>query len=235
MYRILIMYFTNLNIINIIKEINNEIKELSMNSNNFYSKALIKYYKILELFENDKIKFPIFQIDNNYYISENYIKLINMQTNCIIKINNIINKILPNLIQINNIIYNNTKEYNNLDIKIIFQNNEILKIINLKEFNFNDNIFIKLIKSKNFEEDVIKYCGAFNYNQIEYYRYIFKYFLFSINEYNFNLNSINDNIINIIKQNEQLEKENRENRELIDNLTKKIEKIQLILDDYEYI
>lgn len=220
-----------LNILNIIAEIKQDISELTNNPNNIYSKALIKYYQILDLFTDNKIKFELFQINGNYYISETYIKLLTIQHQSIIKINSIINKILPNLFNISNILINNTKDYNNLDIKYIKQKEEIIKIINLKEFHFNDEILIKLINSHEKETDLIKYCGIFNYNLINYYKNIFKYILFSINEYKYE----NIELLTLLKKNKKLEDENIKNKELIIELNKKIEKIQLILDDYEYL
>jgi len=136
----------------------------------------------------------------------------------------------------------NTKEYNKLDYKLIFYNNEIIKVINLKELNFNDDILVKLIQSNNFNEDLLKHCNVFNINQIQYYKDLFEYIDFKIIKYSNNLNhdiqileysnkELNEKIKYLCKENIEynnnlnnqikiLELSNKELNEKIKNLTK---------------
>ena len=210
--------FKILNIPDIIKNANQYINDLKINYNenkinyNFYKYKIYIFNKILELIDidNQKIKFEIIEISNNYYINENYLKIFDLHHLYIENIKTIFIKFLDNLNTVVNHISNNTKEYNKLDYKLVFNNNEIIKVINLKELNFDDNILIELIKSNNFNEDLLKHCNIFNNLQLQYYKDLFEYIDFKIIKYNHNL----------IHEIKILEHSNKELHEKINHLTK---------------
>ena len=231
--------FKILNISTIINTANQNIKDLNLNYSenkinyNFYKYKLYIFNKILELInlDNKKIKFEIIEISDNYYINENYLKIFDLHHLYIENIKTIFFKFLDNLNTIVNYISNNTKEYNKLDYKLIFYNNEIIKVINLKELNFDDNILVKLIQSNNFNEDLLKHCNVFNINQIQYYKDLFEYIDFKIIKYSNNLNhdiqilelsnkELNEKINILSKEIKILELSNKELNEKINNLTK---------------
>lgn len=242
--------FKILNISTIINTANQNIKDLNLNYSenkinyNFYKYKLYIFNKILELInlDNKKIKFEIIEISDNYYINENYLKIFDLHHLYIENIKTIFFKFLDNLNTIVNYISNNTKEYNKLDYKLIFYNNEIIKVINLKELNFDDDILVKLIQSNNFNEDLLKHCNVFNINQIQYYKDLFEYIDFKIIKYSNNLNhdiqileysnkELNEKIKYLCKENIEynnnlnnqikiLELSNKELNEKIKNLTK---------------
>lgn len=249
--------FKILNISTIINTANQNIKDLNLNYSenkinyNFYKYKLYIFNKILELIDidNQKIKFEIIEISDNYYINENYLKIFDLHHLYIENIKTIFFKFLDNLNTIVNYISNNTKEYNKLDYKLIFYNNEIIKVINLKELNFNDDILVKLIQSNNFNEDLLKHCNVFNINQIQYYKDLFEYIDFKIIKYSNNLNhdiqilelsnkELNEKINILSKDNKELNekiknltKENKENKELF---IEKINNLERILSNYTH-
>lgn len=234
-----------LNIPDIIKNANQYIIDLNLNYNenkinyNFYKYKLYIFNKILELINKDtqKIKFEIIEISNNYYINEEFLKIFNLHHLYIENIKIIFNKFLDNINIIVDKISNNTKEYNKLDSKYIYFNNEIIKIINLNEFNFNDNILINLINSNNFNEDILKYCNLFNSLQINYYRELFNYIDFKIIKYQYPFNEINNKINTLTILNENLQKqiinlniENKEYKKNIKLLMDKVNKLENLIN-----
>lgn len=186
----------------------NNIKKINVNLYNF---KLNMYIDFLKLFKDNKIKCKIYNLENEYYISIEFIYLLSLNHPDINDIINILKVIFPNLeLIIDN--YHNNKLYN-YNIKQIICNNEVINIINVRNLYLNDEILFKLIKSKNLLLDIIKYCGVFNDNSHIYYKNIFKHINFEIiscnDKNNKNLinemNNLKQIIFNILEENNEMQ------------------------------
>lgn len=177
---------------NIIQENKKEISDMKKHiifsqSNNIYNYKLNIYLDFLEFFNNNKIKCDFYFLNGEYYITIPFLCNLNINHPNKQDIIMILSNVFPNLENILNNIINNKINY----ITILI-NGVLINIINIKELYLYDTILFKLIKSKSFDIDIIKYCGVFNNDKQEYYKYLFKYIDFKIIIHN----SINNNILN---------------------------------------
>jgi hypothetical protein len=127
--------------------------------NNLYSKLII----------------DIYNINNNYYILKTFIQDLakdDYKWNWLK--NNLFDKGYDTILK--NDIQNKTIKYKNLSNINITINNKSQKLFELNSFidKFELQYLLKLYKSNNFEEDLIKICGTKNKIQQNYYKFIFK-------------------------------------------------------------
>jgi hypothetical protein len=199
----------------------NSIKKMNVDLYNF---KLNMYIDFLKLFKDNKIKCIMYNIDNEYFISVELIHLLSLTHPDKNNIINILKTIFPNLeLILDN--YINNKLYNYI-IKQIIYNNKVINIINVRNLYLNDDILLKLIKSKNLLIDIIKYCGVFNDNSHIYYKNIFKYINFKIIKHN--ENKLIDEINNLKKIIDTLLEEKNEIKIKLDKILSK----NNILSDY---
>ena len=127
--------------------------------NNLYSKLII----------------DIYNINNNYYILKTFIQdLVKDDYKWNWLKNNLFDKGYDTILK--NDIQNKTIKYKNLSNINITINNKSQKLFELNSFidKFELQYLLKLYKSNNFEEDLIKICGTKNEIQQNYYKFIFK-------------------------------------------------------------
>lgn len=131
-----------------------------------------------------KLRFNIYTKNNNYYILESFIKELSKDDykwNWLK--NNLFDRGYDTILKKD--IIDKTIKYKNLpNIKLLF-NNKNQKLFELKSFidEFELEYLIELIKSNNFENDVIKICGTKNKEEQEYYKFIFKNIEFNFINY----------------------------------------------------
>ena len=151
---------------------------------------------------DNKIKFKIYTIKSDYYLSYNYIKKI---INSKFRGGNVS---IPILRFLDNYLFTNdsitiTSNFEQLKSQLKSQlkykkyiqfNNKIIKVFKLN--NLIDkkelNILHKLYKSNNFKEDLIKICGTKNIEEQEYYRFIFKNIQFNFIEYKSDVDKVKE-------------------------------------------
>lgn len=177
---------------NILNKVN-IIPDDNLLSNQFNLKIQCNKFKKYILI--DKLKVEIFQINNNYYVSKNFINLLSYDKSCFMELYRYINKYLfalPNreLLKQNKIFLTDSISinYNGFNIEL-WDINELNQYSNN---NFKLNILYKLFKSNNFEEDLIKICGTKNNEEQDYYRFIFKNIQFNFIEYKSDIDKIKE-------------------------------------------
>jgi hypothetical protein len=207
-------YFNNLKdfIFNI--DPNGNIKRIYKNTEHYKKYILdINNYINANLYK-DKILLNIYIINNEFYISDLYLQsIVNYKFHQIPICTWLYKYLFDNIIQQDDIRLL-TKEYLKLEYKYIQSNNEIIKIINLKNFIHIDelNILYKLSITSDLNSEIINICGLRNKEQQKYYTFIFK--------------NIHFNFINYISDIEQL-KQIYDTQ--INDLTQKIKTMEMLL------
>jgi hypothetical protein len=179
---------------------NENIKRIWRRTDYTYEDYILEINKYIDthLYKN-KILLNIYPINNNYYILENFIKELSKDD---YKWNWLKNNLFDTGYDtiLKKDIMNKTIKYKNLPhIKLLF-NNKNQKLFELKSFidEFELEYLIKLIKSKNLEDDIIKICGTKNKEEQEYYRFIFKNIDFTFINYQSDIDKIKlDTFLNI--------------------------------------
>jgi hypothetical protein len=179
---------------------NENIKRIWRRTDYTYEDYILEINKYIDthLYKN-KILLNIYPINNNYYILENFIKELSKDD---YKWNWLKNNLFDTGYDtiLKKDIMNKTIKYKNLPhIKLLF-NNKNQKLFELKSFidEFELEYLIKLIKSKNLEDDIIKICGTKNKEEQEYYRFIFKNIEFTFINYQSDIDKIKlDTFLNI--------------------------------------
>jgi hypothetical protein len=185
-------YFNNLQDFRFNIDPNGNIKRNYKNTERYKKYILdINNYINANLYE-DKILLNIYIINNEFYISDLYLQsIVNYKFHQIPICTWLYKYLFDNIIQQDDI-RSFTKEYLKLEYKYIQSNNEIIKVINLKNFIHIDesNILYKLSISNDLNSEIINICGLRNKIQQKYYNFIFK--------------NIHFNFINYISDIEQL-------------------------------
>lgn len=188
----------------------NEVNKIPNNkllSNQLQLKKQCNIFKKYVL--KNKLKIEIFQINNNYYISKNFINLLTYEKSCFMELYKHINKYLfslpkhdllkQNKIKLNDSISIN---YNGINIKL-WNINELNYFINTNAIynllNIDFQLIIDLIKSTNLNDDIIKFCGSYNYDLIDYCKFIFNNYDLSIINYQSDIDKLKEEYDNKIQ------------------------------------
>ena len=142
---------------------------------------------------DSKLLIDIYNINNNYYILESLIQDLSKDDykwNWLK--NNLFDKGYDTILK--NDIKNKTIKYKKLSNIKLTINNKNEKLFELNSFidKFELQYLVKLYKSNNFEEDLIKICGTKNKIQQDYYRFIFKNIQFNFIEYKSDIDKIKE-------------------------------------------
>jgi hypothetical protein len=182
--------------------LSNEVNKIPNNkllSNQYQLKKQCNAFK--KYVSNDKLKIEIFHINNNYYISKNFINLLTYEKSCFMELYRHIIKYLfqlprRDLLKQNKILLNNSISINYDGINIELWDIEELNIFtnsNGKIYNFLNvdfQLIIDLMKSTNLNDDILKFCGSYNYDLIEYCKFIFDNYDFEFVNYQSDINKL---------------------------------------------
>ena len=188
-----------------LKQFNNLLNDINAIPNN---KLLTNQYKLKiqcnkfkKYVSIDKLKIEIFQINNNYYISKNFINLLSYDKSCFMELYRHINKYLfalpkQELLKQNKILLTDSISinYNGFNIEL-WDINE-LNIMNncffYEKLNIDFQLIIDLKKSNNFEKDLIKLCGIKNIDQQDYCKFIFNNYDLELINYKSDIDKIKE-------------------------------------------
>lgn len=152
---------------------------------------------MFKIFYQNKINLDILIIDNNFYINDNYFKyIINNNNICYysrIHIFNFLNEHLLNLPN-KDIFINENIDYIKLKHKYIQYNCEIIKILDLSQFQNNNLIkTIYTIIENNTSNEIIYKISKYNLPTIKYYKFL-------LNNINFNFINYKNDLYRIKKE-----------------------------------
>jgi hypothetical protein len=198
-------------IIDQFNNLSNEVNKIPNNkllSNQYQLKKQCNAFK--KYVSNNKLIIEIFQFNNNYYISKNFIKLLTYEKSCFMGLyRHIIKYLFPlprhDLLKQNKILLNDSISINYDGINIELWNIEELNIFtnsNGKFYNFLNvefQLIIDLMKSTNLNDDIIKFCGSYNYDLIEYCQFIFNNYDLSIINYQSDIDKLKEEYDNKIQ------------------------------------
>jgi hypothetical protein len=183
---------------NLLNEVN-KIPNNQLLSNQYQLKKQCNIFK--KYISIDKLKIEIFHINNNYYISKNFINLLTYEKSCFMELyRHIIVYLIPlpgrDLLKQNKILLNDSISINYDGINIELWNIEELNIFTNSNstlyncLNVDFQLIIDLMKSTNFNDDIIKFCGSYNYDLIEYCKFIFDNYELKLNNYSSDIDKL---------------------------------------------
>lgn len=233
----------SINIKYIIEKSKDKIMELNNNYNlnkidtNFYYFKVNIYKYFLKIFIENKIDCKLLRINNEYYIFEDFLKLLHLNHPNKNDIILILSNIFPNITNIINKIFNDD-EYK---YKTVLYNNEIVNIIHINELLFNDDFLLKMFDLNTINNEFISEY-IYNCDKIkqDYYKYILNHINFTIVDLVKNEFNDQKKILNIIENlTNKINLLINENINIINSINKIENKIvknnnEIHLDDLEY-
>lgn len=196
-------------------QFNNILNEVNKIPNNKLLSNQLQFKKQCNIFKKyvlkDKLKIEIFQINNNCYISKNFITLLTLEKGCFMQLYKYIDKYLfplpkPDLLKQNRILLNESISINyNGIINELININELKSFINKNAIynllNIDYKLIIDLIISNDLNNDSLKLCGSENYDLIdEYCNFIFNNFEFVIINYKSDIDKLKEEYDNKIQR-----------------------------------